>query len=98
MEDALSRRRWGRKKLIVDSGAIPKSRIVKKWCMNGLGSVGVAKVQDFSIFIIKGGRRLSANAYLALELVQVQESASPQKKVGESCWCLVAATIRLYRT
>lgn len=37
--------------------------------MNGLGSVGVAKGQDLSVIIIKGGKRQSASAYLALELV-----------------------------
>lgn len=37
--------------------------------MNGLGSVEVVKGLDMSAIIIKGGKRLSANAYLALELV-----------------------------
>lgn len=37
--------------------------------MNGPGSVGVAKGQDLSVIIIKGEKRQSASAYLALELV-----------------------------
>lgn len=37
--------------------------------MNGLESVEVVKGQDMSATIIKEGKRLSANAYLALELV-----------------------------
>lgn len=37
--------------------------------MNGLENVEVAKGRDFSVIITKGERRLSANAFLALELV-----------------------------
>lgn len=44
-------------------------RIVRKLFMNGLESVEVVKGLDMSAIIIKGGKRLSANAYLALELV-----------------------------
>ena len=55
--------------LAADTAYLWSCRIVRKWCMNGLGSVGVAKDQDLSVIIIKEGRRLSANAYLALELV-----------------------------
>ena len=42
-------------------------RIVGKWY--GLGSAGVAKGLDLLATIIKEGKRLSANVYLALELV-----------------------------
>lgn len=44
-------------------------RIVKKWCMNGLESVEVAKGLDLSAITTKGEKRLPANVYLALELV-----------------------------
>ena len=37
--------------------------------MNGLGSAGVAKGLDLLATIIKEGKRLFANVYLALELV-----------------------------
>lgn len=37
--------------------------------MSGLENVGVAKEQDLLVTIIKEGRRPSANAYPALELV-----------------------------
>lgn len=37
--------------------------------MNGQESVGAAKAQGLSVTITKGGRRLSANVYLVLELV-----------------------------
>lgn len=37
--------------------------------MNGPENVEVAKGQDLSVIITKGERRLSANAFLALELV-----------------------------
>lgn len=38
--------------------------------MNGLGSAGVVKGLDFVATIIKEGKRLFANVYLALELVK----------------------------
>ena len=44
-------------------------RIVGKWYMNGLGSAGVAKGLGLLAAIIKEGKRLFANVYLALELV-----------------------------
>lgn len=37
--------------------------------MNGLENVEVAKGQDLSVIITKGEKRLSANAFLASELV-----------------------------
>jgi hypothetical protein len=45
--------------------------------MSGLESVEVARVQGLSAIIIKGGRRLPANVYHALELV-IFFFASPQ--------------------
>lgn len=45
--------------------------------MSGLESVEVARVQGLSAIIIKGGRRLPANVYPALELV-IFFFASPQ--------------------
>ncbi|KAK6946121.1 Malectin-like domain [Dillenia turbinata] len=39
--------------------------IVKKWFMNGLGSVGVVKGLDVSVITTKEGKRSLANAYLA---------------------------------
>lgn len=37
--------------------------------MSGLENVEAAKVQDMSVIITKEGKRLSANVFLALELV-----------------------------
>ncbi|CAK7329389.1 unnamed protein product [Dovyalis caffra] len=50
-------------------------RIAEKWFMNGLESVEVAKAQDMSAIIIKGGKKLPANVYLALELVPHESSS-----------------------
>lgn len=54
-------------------------RIVRKWFTNGLASAEVAKGQDLSAIIIKEGKRLSANACLALELVYLFSSLSISK-------------------
>lgn len=44
-------------------------RIARKLYMNGQESVGVAKAQDLSVITTKEEEKLSANAYLAKELV-----------------------------
>nr|GMD90402.1 calmodulin-like protein 1 [Ipomoea batatas] len=54
---------------IAHSTLAMKKRIAEKLFMNGQESVGAAKAQGLSVTITKGGRRLSANAYPALELV-----------------------------
>lgn len=54
--------------------------------MNGRGSVGVARGRVWSAIIIRRGVRLSANAFLVLELV-----LSP----FSSFYCLPCSTMQL---